>query len=74
MKLSEKAEKELIELAGSEDFRRDMERLSMRNRTPFMKDGLPDADAFIEFVMQFNEFINHKPKPFKPMIDKDMKL
>jgi len=27
-----------------------------------------------EFVTQYNEFINHEPKPFKPMIDKVMKL
>jgi hypothetical protein len=67
-------EEELLELAGSEGLRKDMEMLKAQWETPFIKDGRVDVDAYIEFVMQFNEFINHKPKPFKPMIDRDMKL
>ncbi len=74
MKLSEKAEKELIELAGSDDFRKDMEMMRAQWQAPFMKNGKVDADAYIEFVTQFNEFINHEPKPFKPIIDTVMKL
>jgi len=27
-----------------------------------------------EAVWSENEFINHQPKPFRPMIEKDMKL
>ena len=74
MKLSQKAEKELIEFARSEDFKRDTEMLCLRNKSPFIKDGRVDVDAYIEFVTQFNEFINHEPKPFKPIIDRDMRL
>lgn len=74
MRLSIGAEKELIELAKSEDFRRDTEMLCLRNKSPFIKDGKVDVDAYIEFVTQFNEFINHEPKPFKPMVDRDMRL
>jgi hypothetical protein len=51
-----------------------MRYLSEHRHNPFIKDGEVDVDAYIEFVQQFNEFINHEPKPFKPMIDKDMKL
>jgi len=74
MKLSRKMSEELLELAGSEGLRKDMEMLKEQWKDPFVKDGRVDVDAYIEFVMQFNEFINHKPKPFKPMIDRDMKL
>jgi hypothetical protein len=74
MKFSQKAEKELIELAKSESFKRDIEMLRSRWQTPFIKNGEVDIDAYIEFVTQFNEFINHEPKPFKPMIDREMKL
>jgi len=74
MKLSRKMEEELLELAGSEDLRKDMEMLKAQWKTPFVKDAGIDVDAYIGFVMQFNEFINHKPKPFKAMLDRDMKL
>lgn len=74
MKLSEKAEKELIELGKSEGLKKDMEMLSSQWQSPFVKNGSVDIDAYIEFVQQFNEFINHEPKPFRPIIDKGMKL
>lgn len=74
MKISKEAEKELRDLATSESLRRDMETIARQRHNPFFKDGKVDVDAYIEFVTQFNEFINHEPKPFKPMIDKVMKL
>lgn len=74
MKLSERAEKELIELGESEEFKKDMEMLSLQWRSPFIKNGVVDIDAYIEFVAGFNEFINHEPKPFRPIIDRDMRL
>lgn len=74
MKLSEKAENELIELARSEELRKDMEMMKAQWKTPFIKDGRVDVDAYIEFVTEFNEFINHKPKPFKKIIEKAMRL
>ncbi|MEK7307749.1 MAG: hypothetical protein AAB089_01640 [Nitrospirota bacterium] len=74
MRISEEAAQELLELAKSESFRKDMELLRSQWQSPFIKDGIVDIDAYIEFVQQFNEFINHEPKPFKPMIEKDMRL
>ena len=74
MKLSEDTERELIELAKSDSFRKEMGSLGARWKVPFMKDGEVDVDAYIEFVTEFNEFINHEPKPFRPMVDKEMKL
>ena len=41
---------------------------------PFMKAGEPDADAYIEFVTQFNEFINHEPRLFRKIVDCRMRL
>jgi hypothetical protein len=72
--LSEKSKKELRELAESDAFRRDMEIVRANRHNPFIKDGKVDVDAYLEFVQQYNEFISHEPKPFKPMIDKDMRL
>lgn len=74
MKILQKGEKELVELAGSDSFRKDMEILNRRHTSPFMKDGNVDVDSYIEFITQFNEFINHQPKPFRPIIDRVMKL
>lgn len=74
MIISEKSAKELIELAKSKEFKKDMELMKKRWQNPFVRDGEIDIDAYIEFVSQFNEFINHELKPFKPMIDKDMRL
>lgn len=74
MKFSQKAEKELIKLAKSEGFKKDMEALRSRWEMPFIKNGKVDVDAYIEFVQQFNEFINHQPKPFRKIIDRDMRL
>ncbi|MCX5885958.1 MAG: hypothetical protein NT096_08640 [Proteobacteria bacterium] len=72
--LSEKAKRELRELAESDSFRKDMETVRANRHNPFVKDGKVDVDAYLEFVEQYNEFINHEPKPFRRMIDKDMRL
>ena len=74
MKLSEKSEKELVALGKSPELKKDMEMLRLQWQTPFIKDGIVDIDAYIEFVQQFNEFINHEPKPFKPIIEMNMRL
>lgn len=74
MKLSEKAEKELVKLGKSEELKKDMEMLRSQWQSPFIRNSEVDVDAFIEFVQQFNEFINHQPKPFKKIIDREMKL
>jgi len=74
MKMSDVAVKELVETGRSEDLRKDMEMLRSQWQTPFIKDGEVDIDTYIDFVQQFNEFINHEPRPFKKVIDKDMRL
>ena len=74
MNISPKAEKELIELARSEEFSKDMDLIGTRWHNPFLMNGSVDVAAYIEFVHQFNEFINHEPTSFRPIIDKDMRL
>lgn len=72
--LSDKAEKELVDLSRSDSLRRDMEIVTSNRLNPFVRNGIIDADAFVSFVTEYNEFINHRPKPFVPMADKDMRL
>lgn len=74
MRISEKSKKELIRAAKSPSLKRDMQKVSLNSSGPFLKDGKPDADAYMEFLNQFNAFINHAPKPFKPLIEKEFKL
>ncbi len=74
MRISKKSKKELIKASKSLSLKRDMQKISGNSSNPFFKNGKPDTDAYIEFVNQFNEFINHAFKPFKPLIEKDMKL
>lgn len=72
--LSEKAEREFVEAAESSALRIDTETVSRQRHNPFVKDGKVDIDAYLEFVTEFNEFINHEPKKFMPIIDRDMRL
>jgi hypothetical protein len=74
MKISKKAEQELREFSRSDALRKDMETIASKRHNPFIREGKVDVDAYIEFVTQYNEFINHTPKPFSRIIDKDMKL
>lgn len=52
----------------------DMQFIASHCHNPFVKDNVVNVEAYIEFVCQYNEFINHEPKQFKPLIDKDMTL
>ncbi|OGL43867.1 MAG: hypothetical protein A2W05_04320 [Candidatus Schekmanbacteria bacterium RBG_16_38_10] len=72
--ISKQEKDELLRLAASSSLRKDMEYLAAHRHNPVIVDGKIDLDRLIEFLTQFNEFINHEPKPFKPMIDKVMKL
>jgi len=74
MKISKKAEEELRKFSRSDTLRKDIEIIAQQRHNPFIREGKVDVDAYIEFVTQYNEFINHTPKPFSRIIDKDMKL
>jgi len=72
--LSEHEKEELLRLTGSSSLREDAEYLTSHRHNPMVIDGKVDMDRLLDFLTEFNEFINHKPKLFKPMIDRTMKL
>jgi hypothetical protein len=74
MTLSIKEQEELLRLSQSSSLRADMRYIAAHRHNPLIVDGIVDLDRFITFLTEYNEFINHKPKPFKPMIDRIMKL
>ncbi|MCB1189950.1 MAG: hypothetical protein H7A23_18080 [Leptospiraceae bacterium] len=41
---------------------------------PFIQDGKVCVDKYIEFLEEYNAFINHQPKKFKKINDKEMIL
>lgn len=74
MVISEDEKRELLRLACSSSLREDMRYISTHRYNPVIVDGKVSMDRLIEFLNGFNEFINHQPKPFKPIIDRDMRL
>ncbi len=65
---------ELLRLANSSSMKKDMKYLSEHRHNPVIVDGQVDMDRLLDFLNGFNEFINHEPKPFKPMVEREMKL
>lgn len=65
---------DLYEASKSETLRLDMQRVAAQRHNPFVKNGQPDIDAILQFLMEYNEFINHEPKPFRKIIDTVMLL
>ena len=74
MTLSIKEKEELVALAQSHSLKKDMQYLADHRHNPLIVDGKVDPDRYITFVTEYNAFINHRPKPFKPMVEKIMKL
>ena len=72
--LTEEERRELKELAASAALREDMQTLARRRARHFRRDGRVDIDLVVTFLTEFNEMINHQPKPFKAIIDRDMRL
>jgi len=70
MSLPESVREELAQYAHSESLKEDMKKVARSRRELF----IDNPDAYIEFLCQYNDFINHEPKPFVPMVEKDMKL
>ncbi len=72
--ISEEEKKELLRLAESSSLKEDMRHLSATRHNPVMINGKASIDRLITFLSEYNEFINHEPKPFKKIIDRVMKL
>ena len=73
-KLSKKEKEELQQVAASASLRKDMRYLSENRFNPLMDGNVINMDRLVDFLTEYNEFINHIPKPFKPIIDRIMKL
>jgi hypothetical protein len=74
MVLSEETKKELLELSRSPSLRRDLETLASHRINPWGQGGSLLMDKLLEFLTQYNEFINHRPRDFKIIVDKVAKL
>lgn len=72
--MNKKEKEELLRLAKSPSLKRDMQFISAHRYNPVMVDGKVDMDRLIIFLTEYNEFINHQSKPFRPIIDRVMKL
>lgn len=55
-----KADEEMRALAASVELREDLRRLSVRERPM-------GTEEWLDFVAAYNEFIGHRPRPFRPI-------
>lgn len=74
MVLSKEEREELEQLARSASLMEDMKRVTANRPNPFMVNGEVNIDHWMAFLTKYNEFINHAGKPFRPMVEKDIKL
>lgn len=72
--ISEIEKEELLKLSRSEKLKEEMRFIKKTKYNPFVKDGVFDIDKYIEFLNEYNRFINHTPKKFKPIVIKNNKL
>jgi hypothetical protein len=73
-KLSKKEKEEMQRVAASALLKKDMLYLSDNRFNPLIGGHEINMDRLLIFLTEYNEFINHSPKPFKPIIDRIMKL
>jgi len=72
--LSDNEKKELKDAARSLRLREDMQKLSKTRHNPFLINGSVNLDSYVTFLTEYNHFINHSPKLFRKIIDKDMRF
>ena len=74
-KLSKQEKDELLKLAKSRKLSAGSSLINKNRINPFLKsDGTVDVDKYIFFLTEYNRFINHNPRPFRRIVDKDMRL
>jgi hypothetical protein len=73
-KLNDTERVELLDMAISSGLRHDMRLLRRTRHNPALLDGQMDLDRLIAFLTEYNEFINHEPRPFAHMVERDMKM
>ncbi|ABQ27437.1 hypothetical protein [Geotalea uraniireducens] len=74
MMLTDEEKAELRSLAASQSMRADSELLRAASRDPFIVDGKVDCDRVMEFLSEYNSFLNHPVKPCRQFIEKIMLL
>lgn len=72
--LSEAEKKELLDMSASAGLRQDMRTLREHRHSFAGPDGQVAMDRWLEFLDAYNAFINHEPRPFAPIVERDMKL
>jgi len=73
-KISKEAREELIRLSRDASLREDMRKVASHRHEIFSAGGGNDPDVLVKFLTEYNEFLNHQPKPFQEIIDRNMKL
>ncbi len=74
MHLNEKEKKELILFARSTSLREDLRQVTSLRAEWLQNQNLENIETWLTFLKGYNEFINHKPKPFRPISEKIMKI
>jgi hypothetical protein len=74
VKISDADRAELLALSKSESMRDDLAHIAANRHNPLLVDGEVSVDRVIEFLTQYNEFLNHPIKPARPFLEHNMKL
>lgn len=74
MGFSEREKEELRTVASSASMRADSQRLRAGRINPFIMNGNVDCDRVLEFLTEYNQFLNNPIKPRWIFIEKNMKL
>uniref|UniRef100_C6E1Q3 Uncharacterized protein n=1 Tax=Geobacter sp. (strain M21) TaxID=443144 RepID=C6E1Q3_GEOSM len=74
MRLTDIERSELLALADSESLRKDMAHVAATRHNPFLVDGEVSPERVMEFLTQYNDFLNHQMRPPRPFLEKNMKL
>ena len=74
MRISKVDREEMLALSRSQAMRDDAREVAERRHNPLLRDGVVSAQRVVEFLTQYNEFLNHPMKPFERPIEDNMKL
>lgn len=72
--LNDEERKELLDIARSSKLRQDLRKVLKNRHNPFIVNGNVDIDHLLTFLNEYNYFINHTPRPFRKIIDRDIRL
>lgn len=72
--LSAEEKRELLKSAKSIKLREEFKLLSKNRINPFIENGEVNMDYLLEFLTEYNNFIGHKSRPVRKIIDRNMRL